>query len=104
MKGNAKGARIHVCFLTSHVGRLFFFSFWSDQHDIHASLSDMIILPLFRQEHHDIIAPCNELAHSLRLERCMLDHRQIIELLADHLGVLTILMLQHILYERMGAV
>ena len=60
-----------------------------------------LLLNLFCQQHHNVIASCHELGHGIGRQGCMLELCQIVELLADHFCVLAVLVLSNILYQRM---
>ena len=54
---------------------------------------------LFGQQHHNVIASCHELGHGVGGQGCMLELCQIVQLLADHFCILTILVLSNVLYR-----
>ena len=58
-------------------------------------------LHLLRQQHHNVIASCHELGHGVGGQGCMLELCQIVQLLADHFCILTILVLSNVLSTRM---
>ena len=51
---------------------------------------------LFGQQHHNVIASCHELGHGVGGQGCMLELCQIVQLLADHFCILTILVLSNV--------
>ena len=60
-----------------------------------------LLLNLFCQQHHNVIASCHELGHGIGRQGCMLELCQIVQLLADHFCVLAVLVLSNVLYQRM---
>ena len=54
-----------------------------------------------RQQHHDLVAPGDELGHGFRLERRICKSSQVIELLCEHLRVLAVLVSKQVLHQRM---
>ena len=60
---------------------------------------DFRLYPLFRQQHHNLVASGDEFRHGLRRQRLVADERQVIELLAEQIYILCVLMLQDILHQ-----